>query len=287
MTEPACLPPRKSLGPVRFPVPAAAWDTHVHAIGRFDRFPLSPRRGYTPAAVPIDDYVALMDHLGISRAVLVQPSIYATDNRAMLDALARFPERFRGVAVVPSTVGDRELRALHNAGVRGVRANLLNPGGISLDDATTLAPRFASLGWHLQLQLDVSTFDRMDEVARLPVPVVIDHLGYMPVGRKVSEPGFRRLLDWLATGGCWVKLSAPYRLSDRRHARYADVAPLARALVRANPERILWGSDWPHTDLRRDMPDDGELLDVLADWVDDPATLDAILARNPMALYHD
>lgn len=280
MKEPACLPPSKSFGPVRFRVPAGAWDTHVHAIGRFDRFPLSPLRGYTPAAVPIDDYVALMDRLGLSRAVLVQPSIYAADNRAMLDALMRFPERFRGVAVVTATIGDGELRALHDAGVRGVRANLLNPGGISLDDATTLARRFASLGWHLQVQIDVSTFERFDDVARLPVPVVVDHFGYMPASRGPSDPGFARLLHWVATGRCWVKLSAPYRLGDRE-----AVAPLARALVRANPERMLWASDWPHTDLRRGMPDDGELLDVLADWVDDPATRDAILARNPVALY--
>ena len=285
MTEPACLAPSKSLGPVRFRVPAGAWDTHVHAIGRFDRFPLSPRRGYTPAAVPIDDYVTLMDRLGLARAVLVQPSIYAADNRAMLDALARFPERFRGIAVVTATIGDGELRALHDAGVRGVRANLLNPGGISFDDATTLTRRFADLGWHLQLQIDVSTFERFDDAARLPVPVVVDHLGYMPASRGHSDPGFQRLLRWVATGRCWVKLSAPYRLTDRQGARYDAVAPLARALVRANPERMLWASDWPHTDLCRDMPDDGELLDVLADWVVDRATRDAILARNPVALY--
>jgi predicted TIM-barrel fold metal-dependent hydrolase len=280
-----CLPPRAVEHAVTFEVPDGAWDAHIHAIGVVERFPLATDRSYTPAIVPIERYVALMDRLGISHAVLVQPSIYGTDNRALLDALARHPSRFRGVAVVARDATDRELAALHAAGVRGIRANLLNRGGISLDDARALAPRFADLGWHLQLQIDVSTFDHFDVVAALPVDVVVDHFGCMPADKGQDDPGFRRLLALVASGRCWVKLSAAYRLTTWQTKGYAAISPLARALIAANPTRLLWGSDWPHTDVRDDMPDDGELLDLLAAWAPDAKVRDDILVRNPASLY--
>ena len=285
MSEPECLTPDADVHPVRFKVPRGAWDTHIHAIGAVERFPLAADRSYTPAQVPIEAYVALMDRLGLAHAVLVQPSVYGTDNRVMVDALSRYPERFRGVAVVDPGIADRDMRALHDAGVRGVRANLLNRGGISFTDACTLAGRFADLGWHLQLQIDASTFDAFDAVARLPVDVVIDHMGYMPADKGPSNPGFARLLELVEAGRCWVKLSAPYRMTDWQRDGYGAVTPLARALVRANPQRMLWGSDWPHTDLRAAMPNDGDLLDLLHVWVDDDAVRDAILTTNPARLY--
>jgi predicted TIM-barrel fold metal-dependent hydrolase len=285
MNDLACLAPDPALHPPRFRVPAGAWDTHIHAIGPVERFPLAALRSYTPAQVPIDAYVALMERLGIAHAVLVQPSIYGSDNRAMLDALARYPARFRGVAVVDPAIDDRALRALDDAGVRGVRANLLNPGGLSLADACALAGRLAALGWHLQLQIDASTFDGFDALEALPVDAVIDHLGYMPADLGASNAGFRRLLKLVESGRCWVKLSAAYRLVDWQRRGYDAVAPLAQALVRANPQRVLWGSDWPHTDLRSAMPNDGDLLDLLGIWVDDTAMRNAILVANPAALY--
>jgi 2-pyrone-4,6-dicarboxylate lactonase len=285
MSEPGCLTPDAVVHPIRFRVPPGAWDTHIHAIGAVDRFPLAANRSYTPAQVPIEAYVALMGRLGIAHAVLVQPSIYGTDNRAMVDALSRYPERFRGVAVVDPGIADRELTALHDAGVRGVRANLLNRGGISFADACTLAGRFADLGWHLQLQIDVSTFDRFDAIAELPVDVVIDHMGYMSADKGAANPGFLRLLKLVEAGRCWVKLSAPYRMTDWPRFGYGAVAPLARALVRANPQRMLWGSDWPHTDLRAGMPNDGDLLDQLGVWIEDDAVREAILVTNPASLY--
>jgi 2-pyrone-4,6-dicarboxylate lactonase len=285
MVESTCLSPDAGLHPIHFRVPAGAWDTHIHAIGDAARFPLAPVRSYTPAQVPIEAYVALMDQLGVARAVLVQPSIYGTDNRAMVDALRRYPERFRGVAVVDADVADAELRALHDAGVRGVRANLLNPGGISFAGACALAQRLADLGWHLQLQIDASTFDGFDALARLPVDVVIDHMGYMQADKGASNPGFQRLLTLVEAGRCWVKLSAPYRLTDWQRRGSDAVTPLARALVRANPARMLWASDWPHTDLRRAMPNDADLLDLLREWVGDDAVRNAILVTNPRSLY--
>jgi len=281
----ACLPPRELAQPVAFAVPVGAWDCHIHAIGDPARFPLATDRSYTPALVPIEAYVDRMDRLGLSYAVLVQPSIYGTDNRAMVDALARYPGRFRGVAVVGADVPDDALDDLGRRGVRGVRANLLNRGGISLGDAMALAPRLADRGWHLQLQIDVSSFDAFGAIAALPVDVVVDHFGYMPIGKGVDEPGFRRLLDLAARGRCYVKLSAPYRLTHWRREGFGAMTALARALVESAPGRLLWGSDWPHTDLCDAMPDDGGLLSLLADWIPDAATRTRVLVDNPAMLY--
>jgi len=285
MSDFSCLAPVAAVHPISFAVPAGAWDCHIHAIGSPERFPVAADRGYTPAQVPIEAYADLMDRLGIARAVLVQHSIYGTDNRAMVDALVRHPKRFRGVAVVAANIDETALDALHAHGVRGVRANLLNRGGISLADATALAPRLAARGWHLQLQIDVSTFDAFDALPRLPLPVVVDHFGYMPAAKGPSEPGFRRLLSLVAAGQCYVKLSSPNRLTPWPTKGYCAVTALARALVAANPERLLWASDWPHTDLRQDMPDDGDLLNLLEEWVPDATQRNAILVDNPVALY--
>jgi predicted TIM-barrel fold metal-dependent hydrolase len=281
----ACLPPNPTVRPPSFAVPSGAWDCHIHAIGDPARFPLAPDRSYTPALVAIEAYVELMDQLGIAHAVLVQPSIYGTDNRAMVDALVHHPERFRGVAVIGADVSDDALDDLHRHGVRGVRANLLNRGGISLADAVALAPRLAERNWHLQLQVDVSSFDAFDAVAALPVELVIDHFGYMPIGKGADEPGFRRLVSLVEAGRCYVKLSSANRLAHWRREGYGAVAPLARALVDANPARLLWASDWPHTGLLDDMPDDGELLSLLGEWIPDAATRKRVLVDNPAALY--
>ena len=280
-----CLPPDAVVRKSGFDLPTGAWDTHIHAIGAFERFPLAVERSYTPAPVPIEAYVDLMDAVGIARAVLVQPSIYGTDNGAMVDALGRYPDRFRGVAVVAGDVPDATLDALDAAGVRGVRANLLNRGGISLAEATALAPRLAARGWHLQLQIDVSAFDGFALLERLPVQLVIDHFGYMPPGKGADEPGFRRLLRLVESGRCFVKLSAAYRLTPWRRDGYGTVTALAHALVAANPHRLLWGSDWPHTDVRRDMPNDGDLLDLLAQWLPDADLRRTVLVDNPQSLY--
>lgn len=266
-------------------MPKGAWDCHVHAIGPVDRFPLAPDRGYTPADVPVEEYVALMDRLGIARAVLVQPSIYGTDNRAMVDALVRYPTRFRGVAVVDGHIDDAGLDALHACGVRGVRANLLNPGGISLDDAIALAPRLAARAWHLQVQIDVSSFDAWNVLLGLPLPVVVDHLGCMAASKGPGTPGFRTLIGHVRAGRCYVKLSGAYRVTEWTATRYADATALARALVRANPRQLVWGSDWPHTDVRRDMPNDGDLLNLLAEWIPDAGLRRAVLVDTPDALY--
>jgi predicted TIM-barrel fold metal-dependent hydrolase len=239
-------------------------------------------RGYTPPPARVQDFRAMHRVLGIERAVIVQPSVYGTDNRVTLDAIAAYGPECRGVAVVDPEIGAGDLVALHRAGIRGVRLNL-SFGGLGLDSLEAIAARIAPFGWHVQLLLDGR--DLPDIAARLralPVAVVVDHMGHMSVAHGLDHPGFRALLD-LVGSGAWVKLSGAYRVTAAGPP-YADVAPLARALIAANPERAVWGTDWPHPAHDGPMPNDGDLLDGLLDWAPDEA-LRMILADNPARLY--
>jgi 2-pyrone-4,6-dicarboxylate lactonase len=280
-----CVPPRVEVNSPAIPLPAGTWDTHVHVIGTAERYPLAPDRSYTPAPCDFEQYLAFMDVVGIQHAVLVQPSIYGFDNSAMLDTLARYPERLRGIAVLPPDIDDRVLTDMHRLGVRGIRANLLNKGGIGIADAISLTQRVTKLGWHLQVQIDVSVFAEFDSLRSADSEIVIDHMGYMPAGKGVKEPGFQRLLRWLEDGLCWVKLSAPYRLSRQHAMPYADTLPLVHALVSANPDRVLWATDWPHTDLREFMPNDGDLVSLIGEWLPNDELRRRVLTTNPARLY--
>jgi predicted TIM-barrel fold metal-dependent hydrolase len=240
-------------------------------------------RSYTPPDAPLETYSRLLRTLGYERAVLVQPSVYGTDNRAMMDAIAAAGPGFRGVAVLDDAVGDAELARLHAGGVRGVRFNMLFKGGPSWAALDRLAARIAPLGWHVQFLIDVAATPDLDTLlARLPVPAVIDHVGHMPKDRGIADPGFRSLLRSVGSGRTWVKLTGAYRIAD---PPYAAVAPLARALIAANPERMLFGTDWPHPGHAGQMPNDGTLADLLADWAPGAETRRRILVDNPAALY--
>jgi len=283
---PMCQGPDPAPKRPQIRVPAGACDTHAHVFGPSDRYPLNEDRVYTPPDAPFSAYRRLLKILGVQRAVLVQPSVYGSDNAAMLDALAEGGEAFRGIAVVDIGVSDKQLKALHNAGVRGIRVNLLYKGGISLAMLGRLADKIKGLGWHIQLLIDVSDTPEFWRIAdTLPVDVVIDHMGHMPAGNGVDDPGFRSLLGLVADGKAWVKLSGPYRMTARGHTPYADVAGLARALIEAAPDRMLWASDWPHPFVQIAMPNDGELLDMLAMWAPDAAIRTKILVDNPAKLY--
>lgn len=280
---PACLPPRvPRVGGARL-LPAGTCDTHMHVFGPVERFPLSPKRGYTPVPVTLDDYENVMQALGIDRAVVVQPSVYGTDNAALLDALARWPDRLRGIAVVDPGVSTATLEALHDEGVRGIRINRRNPGGLTLNDAEQLARRIAPLGWHLQLQVELARgVELADLAARCPVPLVLDHFGFLDPRWPLDDPHFGAVLRLLETGGLWVKMSAPYRLSHEGHP-YGDLRPFMTALLSHRPDRLLWATDWPHTELSADMPDDVDLahqLDLLA-----PGLRRQVLVDNPARLY--
>jgi len=265
----ACLPPHPTLAPASFAVPDGACDTHAHVIANDPDYPWVPERSYSaPAATP-EAYLAMLAAQGMARGVLVQVSIHGTDNRYMVAALRANPERLRGIAVVAPDVSDAQLQALHDAGVRGLRLNVLFGGGVGLAAMHTLASRIAPMGWHLQFLIDVNQLEvaTLRQLARLPCPGVIDHMGYVRAEKGVDDPGFQRLLGLVNDAGFWAKLSGAYRISSD-HDAYADVTPLAQTLVAAAPDRMLWGSDWPHVGLRAPdpMPDTGVLRNALARW---------------------
>ena len=284
-----CAPADPKPRPPTFAVPAGAVDCHAHVFLDAHDFPFHLPRSYTPPPASLEAYQALHRTLGISRGVLVQPSVYGEDNRAHASALTALRKQgfdYKGVAVVGGDVTDAELDRLGALGFCGVRLNLLFKGGIAWSDVVNLASRLAERDWHLQCLIDVSTFPQLERrLGSLPVPVVLDHLGHPSSDRGVADPSFQSLLRLLDSGNTWVKLSGAYRLTGQDHPPYTDVQPLAEALVRTNPQRLVWGSDWPHPQIPVPMPNDGDLLDLLARWVPDQATRQAILVSNPEELY--
>ncbi|HUC61202.1 MAG TPA: amidohydrolase family protein [Alphaproteobacteria bacterium] len=270
----------------RFRMPKGAVDCHAHVIADPSAGPpFVAGRSYTPPAASLDSYFAMHDALGIARGVLVQISVYGTDNRVMVEALKRAPKRLRGIGVVPPDVSERELESLDRAGVRGLRLNILFGGGVGLDAMETLAQRIKGLGWHIQLLLDATNLHELaPRLEKLPVPFAIDHFGNFPTRLGVAHRGFQTLVGLARGADCWVKISGANRTSPGP-IPYRDTIPFARALVEAAPGRLVWGTDWPHVSEQKPMPNDGDLLDLLAEWVPDEATRNRILVENPMRLY--
>jgi len=239
---------------------------------------------FTPPLCPLPDYLAMLRTIGCERAVLVQASINGTDNSVIAAALKSGAFPLRGVAVVSPGITDRDLEDLHAAGFRGIRFNTASATrGLKLEDAPRLAARIKPLGWHLQFYLNF-TPEIGELLARLPVNVVIDHFGRVPASGGIQSPTFQALLQLLRRENAWAKLMGPYFISEKFPA-YTDVAPLAQAMVKAAPDRILWGTDWPHPSARQKMPNDGDLADLLAGWVPDEAQRKRILVGNPSRLY--
>jgi predicted TIM-barrel fold metal-dependent hydrolase len=284
MAAPTCLPPQAPRR-ARAPLPAGTCDTHIHVFGEAAQYPLDPRRNYTPVPATLAQYREVMGACGIERAVLVQPSVYGTDNRSLLEGLREGGEAFRGIAVVEPTIADAELEAMHGLGVRGVRLNVVNPAVLGIDDALALAARTARLGWHLQVHVnlrDAGGAALLESIAaRCPAPLVIDHMGRADPALP-APPVLLRLLEG---GTTWVKLSAAYRLSRLGAPHYEDVLPLVRALVAANPDRLLWASDWPHSELFDAPPQDAELVDIVSAWLPDAALRRRVCVDNPARLY--
>lgn len=282
---PACPgPDPRPRGATRFKVPARAVDTHAHVIGAPPDYPLMPDRSYTAPVATAADYLAMLDATGMTYGVLIQVSVHGTDNRLMLETLRANPARLRGVAVVDLGLPDAAYADLKEAGVVGLRINALFGGGVSLDLMERYGDLCAELGWHLQFLLDARDLGELGpRIRRLPVPAVVDHMGHFPASAGVGHPGFQELLRLVAEGA-WVKLSGAYRLSVEG-APYRDTIPLARALAEVAPERCVWGSDWPNVSTWTPMPNIGDLLDLLADWVPDEATRNRILTDNAHRLY--
>ena len=224
----------------------------------------------------------MLDATGMAKGVLVQVSVHGTDNGLMLQTLRAHPDRLRGIAVTPLGLPDAAYAALKESGVTGLRLNVLYGGGMSMDQVEGYGDLCRELGWHLQFLLDARTLpDLKPRLARLPVPLVIDHMGHFPMSGTIQEPGFQTLLG-LVRDGAWVKLSGAYRMSS---PPYRATIPFAQALVDAAPERCLWGSDWPNVATYEAMPNIGDLLDLFGEWVPDEAQRRAVFVDNPTRLY--
>lgn len=270
----------------KFSVAPGAVDCHAHIFGPHGRYPLAAARGYTPPEASIAAYRELHHALGVMRGVLIQPSVYGFDNRCMTDALKELGPSYLGVAVPSPDCSDRELDDLHEAGVRGVRFNIVFGGGAALMDAERMAGRIRRLGWHLQFLIDVSKVPNLkDLVRRLPVPVVIDHMGHVPAATALHHKGFLDLVELVERGECWVKLSGSYRISSEPRPPYRDVVEVAQTLISARTSQCLWATDWPHPQIPVPMPNDGDLLDQLQTWAPDPETIRRILVDNPNRFY--
>jgi predicted TIM-barrel fold metal-dependent hydrolase len=300
LSIPADEPPRIA-GPVAQPrrpavlPPPGAWDTHAHVFGPADKFPFAEGRGYTPPDAPVEQYIALLDHLGFDHGVVVQGNAHGYDNRVVLDALDRYPDRLRGVSIIDAWVAPLALRDWHRRGMRGLRFHVFAPDdqptylrGVGLDVFEKFRPMMRDLGLVMQLWCDWRVLPDMAPKLRSlsrEMTIVIDHMGNIPAARGTDDRSFQNLLRLVGDAHVFVKLSAAYRMSTQ-YPDYADAQPFHAALVRANPERLIWGTDWPHPQVAADvMPDDGHLVDLFHRWTPDPEHRHLILVDNPARLF--
>ena len=280
----------------RFKLPAGAVDAHCHVFGPGAQFPYAPERKYTPCDASRDQLFALRDHLGFDKNVIVQATCHGSDNRALVDALKHSNNRARGVATVKRDVLDSELQAMHAAGVRGTRFNFVKrladftPREVLLEIANRIAP----LGWHVVVYFEAQDLPELyDFFTALPTTVVVDHMGRPDVGKPVDGPEFELFVKMMREhSNIWSKVSCPERLSlsgppalaGQQHA-YQDVVPFARRLVETFSDRVLWGTDWPHPNLKDHMPDDGLLVDYIPQIATTPELQQKLLVDNPTRLY--
>ena len=275
---PLCLPPRPMSAPMR-KLPAGTVDTHFHVFNA--NAPLNTPRSYTPRMVTLDDWVAYADMAGVARGVLVQPSVYGLDNRVLVTALTGNADRLRGVVVIPPDTSTTELERLDRLGVRAVRINLRNKAGIGLDALDDLAPRIRKLGWHVQFQVGPEAVTTVAELAqRYEINGVIDHLAFMPLAPV--GPALQDMLRALDSGRIHVKISAPYRMRDT--ANNDGYHSVVAALAASHADRLLWASDWPHTELFDTMVDDATLLALSLDALPSAAH-DMVFVNNAAPLY--
>lgn len=285
-----CVPPDRHPRPPSFTMPPGSVDTHVHVFE--DRYPLSPARGYDPPESTLDDLRHLHKTLGVDRVVFTQPSVYGTDNSAILDGVqtlnGEIPDRARAVVACDLLVADDQLADWEALGVRGIRLNMDNQGGMPLDtsDIPELCRRIATFGWHLEFLFPGDQIhELMDVFAQVTVPMSIGHFAYQPATAGVTAPGFQALLELVRRGNTWVKISGANRVSATDLPPYDDVAPMAQALIETAPDRVMWGTDWPHPNKYEVNPNDGDLADALAAWVPDESLRRQILVDTPEEFY--
>jgi 2-pyrone-4,6-dicarboxylate lactonase len=285
-----CLPPVRNPRKPNVQLPSGSIDTHVHVFE--SGYPLSPNRGYNPPHSTLADLEHLHDTLGVDRVVFTQPSVYGIDNSAILNGMAalnaKMPNRARSVVAISLSTTDDELAALDAAGVRGVRLNTDNKGGmpIAMNEIPDLAARIAPFGWHIEFLFPgKDIIELMPVFTSLKVPTSIAHFAYQPATAGVAASGFQALLELMRRGSTWIKISGANRVSETDLPPYDDVQPMARALIEAAPERVMWGTDWPHPNKYAANPNDGDLVDAFGDWVTDQAMRRKIMVDTPAAFY--
>ena len=287
--DPDWLPFHPNPAKPAFKVPAGAVDAHCHVFGPAAQFPFAPERKYTPCDASKEQLFALRDNLGFARNVVVQATCHGTDNRALVDALMHSQGRARGVASVGRDVTDAELKAMHAAGVRGTRFNFVRrlvaftPRQVLAEIAARIAP----LGWHVVVYFEAQDLPELwDFFTTLPTTVVVDHMGRPDVTKPADGPEFDLFVKLMREhANVWSKVSCPERLSKSGPPTYGDVVPFAKRLVETFPDRVLWGTDWPHPNMKDHMPDDGKLVDFLPGIAATPELQRRLLVDNPLRLY--
>ena len=285
--EPTILPPDPAPRRPALVLPPGTCDSHCHIFGPHALYPYAPGRSYTPHDAPLSAFRALHDTLGVSRAVIVNATCHGRDNRVVTDAIAASGGRYLGIANVDESFTDRELEDLTAKGIRGCRFTFVRRLGAAPDLAAfqRIIQRIKPLGWHVDLYFEAQDVpDFVDLLRALPIPYVIDHMGGVRAGANHDAASFAALVALLASDEkCWMKVTGPERISSGG-APFDDVVPYARGLLAAAPERVLWGTDWPHPNVQR-MPNDGDLVDVVTTYTDDPALRQALFVDNPARLY--
>jgi 2-pyrone-4,6-dicarboxylate lactonase len=281
---PMCAGPHLDPRKPKLRLPPKSADCHCHVFGPREKYPWAANRLYTPPPVTLENYLDMLRATGFERGVMVQTGLYGNDNRFILDSIKAHPNTLRGIALI-GDITDRELEDLARGGVRGFRVNRTAKTGLAFDVARKLAERVKGFGMHVQFLLDIEEHPDIDSLlGSFATEVVIDHMGRPDPAKGVNAPGFQALIRLLKSGRGWAKMSAPYRTS-REQPPYNDITPFAHALVEAVPDRLVWGSDWPHVLLETTMPNDGDLVDQIAVWVPDEAVRKRILVDNAETLY--
>jgi D-galactarolactone isomerase len=270
--------------PPKLKAPVNSCDCHHHIYDA--KYPVDPRSTLRPGDALVEDYRAFQKRIGTSRNVVVQPSTYGTDNRVTLDAVVAFGPSARAVVVVDDTVADAELKRMHGLGARGIRFNLAQAGATTPEMIEPLSKRVNDLGWHIQINASApKIIEIMPILERVPSPIVFDHLAHIPEPEGVNHPLFAQIRILIDKGRTWVKLSGAYADTKVGPPTYADSTAVAQAYVKAAPQRLVWGSDWPHPGERENKPDDAVLFDLLLAWAPDEAVRHHILVENPAILY--
>jgi predicted TIM-barrel fold metal-dependent hydrolase len=287
MTDRSCQAPDPHTHVPRYRLPPGACDAHCHVFGPAGRYPYAPGRAYTPPDATAEELRRVHRTIGVERAVIVQASCHGTDNTAMLDAIAASGGAYRGIAIVDGGVTDDELARLHAGGIRGVRFNFVRHlgGAPDLDVFDAVLGRIERLGWHVVLHLDAEDIlEHAARIGRLRVPFVIDHMGRVKAKGGLDQAPFRQLLRLMQNPLAWVKVCGAERVSSAGRP-FADAVPFAAALIEAAPQRVLWGTDWPHPNISGDMPNDGDLVDLFALFTADAGLRRQVLVENPTRLY--